>query len=98
PVGTLAWSLERTATADGGTPTVSGGKAPDSDVDGTARAGRYDVGAFEVPPPSSPTRPPDGILTVRSDQGIKSAGVFAPGGKAVGFLFHNLPLPAGPHP
>jgi hypothetical protein len=97
PAGTLPWSLERAPTAEWGTAVLAGADAPASDIDGAARAGRYDVGAFEVPPAANLPRSPDGILTIRSDQGLKSAGVFAPGGRLVGYLFHDLPLPAGPH-
>jgi hypothetical protein len=96
--GTLSWSLERAPTADWGTAVLAGVKAPESDIDGTARAGRPDAGAFEVAPPATLPRGPDGIVTVRSDAGLKSAGVFARGGRAMGYLFHNLPLPAGPYP
>ena len=62
----------------------------------TARTGRFDAGAFEVA--TTPARPADGTLTVRSDAGIKSAGIFDGNGREVAYLFHNLPLPAGEHP
>src|SRR5262249_34186909 len=94
--GTLAWSLERAPTSDWGIPELAGAKAPTLDMDGQARADRHDVGAFEVPPADAPPRPPDGTLSVRSDAGLKSAGIFAPGGREVAYLFHNLPLAAGP--
>jgi hypothetical protein len=98
PAGTLPWSLERAATADWGTARFEGVKAPETDLDGAARAGRYDVGAFEVAPPATLARAPDGTIVVRSDAGITSAGVFAADGREVAYLFHNLPLAAGPHP
>ena len=97
PSGTLPWSLERAPTSDWGAAELSGVKAPESDLDGAPRAGPFDVGAYEVAPPTTTPRPADGMLTVRSDAGLKSAGVFAPGGREVAYLFHNLPLPAGKH-
>lgn len=97
PSGTLPWSLERAVTSDWGVAELGAVKAPALDAEGAPRAGAYDLGAFEVAP-STPPRPPDGLLTIRSDPGIKSAGVFAPGGREVSYLFHNLPLPAGKHP
>jgi hypothetical protein len=97
PAGTLAWSLERAPTSDWGVPELSGVKAPETDIDGNPRAGLYDLGAYEFAPPANLPRPPDGTLTVRSGAGITSTGVFAPGGREVAYLFHNLPLPAGPH-
>ncbi len=96
PVGTLAWSLARAATTDWGVEKLGGIAAPDRDIDGRARVGRVDVGAYEVAP--APPRPADGTLTIRSDAGIKSAGVFDDRGREVSYLFHNLPLPAGDHP
>ena len=57
------------------------------------RVGRVDAGAYEVAP--APPRPADGTLTVRSDAGIKSAGIFDGQGREVAYLFHNLPLPGG---
>ena len=98
PAGTLPWSLERAATADWGTALLQGVKAPESDVDGAPRAGRYDVGAFEVAPPATFPRAPDGTISVRAERRDQERGVFAPDGREVAYLFHNLPLPAGPHP
>ncbi len=96
PTGTLAWSLARAATTDWGVAKLAGFDAPDRDIEGHARAGRFDVGAYEITP--TPSRPADGALAVRSDAGIKSAGIFDGQGREVAYLFHNLPLPAGEHP
>lgn len=97
PAGLLPWSLERGPTTDWGVVALDGIAAPKRDIDGGERVGRFDVGAYEVAPPTPP-RPADGKLTVRSDAGIKSAGLFDGRGREVAYLFHNLPLPAGDHP
>ena len=96
PTGTLAWSQARASTSDWGVAKLAGFEAPDRDIDGRTREGRYDVGAYEVAP--SPSRPADGTLAIRSDAGIKSAGIFDGQGREVSYLFHNLPLAAGEHP
>jgi nitrous oxidase accessory protein NosD len=96
PAGTLTWSLARASTTDWGVAKLGGFDAPDRDIDGHAREGRFDAGAYEMTP--TPPRPPDGTLVVRSDAGIKSAGLFDSQGREVAYLFHNLPLPAGEHP
>ena len=92
----LEWALDRAATSDWGTAELAGIKAPETDIEGSARLGRYDIGAYEVA--LMPARPPDGRLLVRDDEGTKSAGLFAPGGTEVSYLFHNLPLARGSHP
>jgi Right handed beta helix region len=98
PEGTLPWSLDRGVAADWGTAELAGVKAPEADLAGTPRAGRVDVGAFEVGPTPSPPRPADGLLTIHADAGVKSAGLFAPDGREVVLLFQDLPLPAGKIP
>jgi hypothetical protein len=98
PEGTLPWSPERVTTADWGVAELGGVKAPEADLAGVPRAGRPDVGAFEVAPPPVPPRPADGMLTIRSDDGVKGAGLFAPDGREVVRLYHDLPLRAGKHP
>src|SRR5262249_18692915 len=42
PSGTLAWSPDRTATADWGIPDIGGVAAPEADLEGHPRTGRYD--------------------------------------------------------
>ncbi len=96
PAGTLPWSLARASTTDWGVAKLDGFDAPERDIDGHPREGRFDAGAYEVTP--KPPRSPDGTLVVRSDDGIKSAGIFDGHGREVAYLFHNLPLPAGEHP
>ncbi len=96
PTGTLSWSEERAATSDWGVAKLGGFDAPDRDIDGQPRAGRFDVGVYEIAP--KPSRPADGSLVVRSDAGIKSAGIFDAQGREVAYLFHNLPLAAGEYP
>ena len=96
PSGTLGWALDRAPTSDWGTDALAGIKAPERDADGAARVGRFDVGAYEAAP--EPPRPADGRLTIRNEAGTKSAGLFAPGGYEVAYLFHDLPLPPGSYP
>jgi hypothetical protein len=93
PSGTLDWALDRATTTDWGTAELAGIQAPATDIEGVARIDRPDVGAYEVA--LTPPRPADGRFSVRDDTGLKSAGLFAPGGREVAYLFHNLPLPHG---
>jgi parallel beta-helix repeat protein len=96
PSGALSWSLARSTVSDWGVPRLGGFDAPERDIDGKTRVGHHDVGAYEMT--TDPPRPPDGTLVVRSDEGIKSAGIFDARGREVAYLFHNLPLRAGEHP
>ncbi len=96
PAGTLSWALDRAPTSDWGTEELGGIKAPERDADDASRVGPYDVGAFESAP--EPPRRADGRLTVRNPAGVKSAGLFAPGGYEVAYLFHDLPLAPGSYP
>jgi hypothetical protein len=93
PSSTLAWALDRATTADWGSADLAGFQAPALDIEGAARIDRPDVGAFELAP--IPPRPADGQFSIRGESGLSSAGLFAPGGREVAYLFHNLPLPPG---
>ena len=42
-----------------------------------------------------PAAPPDGRFTISSDDGVKSAGLFAPDNTLVSYLFQGLPLKKG---
>ena len=59
PVTVLSWALDRTATAEWGTAELGGVKAPEKDILGNPRTGRFDVGAVEtvVKPPRAPGSP-----------------------------------------
>ncbi len=94
---TLSWSLDRWPTTDWGAAELSGAKPPETDIDGSARVERVDVGACEVAPPV-PSRPADGEIAVGNDNILNSAEVFTPEGRKVADLFHDLPLPVGHHP
>jgi Right handed beta helix region len=93
PAGALEWALDRAPTSDWGAAELAGIEAPATDIEGTPRVDRYDVGAYERT--LTPPRPADGRLTVGTDGVLTSAGLFAPGGREVAYLFHNLPLPHG---
>jgi hypothetical protein len=96
PSGPLGWSLERAVTSDWGIAALGGVDAPARDIDGQARVGRPDLGAFEIA--LTPPRPADGVVKVHSGAGVTSAGVFDPQGYEVEYLFQNMPMEAGEYP
>ena len=95
PSSVLEWDPARASTSDWGVAEFAGVKAPPLDPEGKPRVGRPDVGAFESPIVARSSA--DGTFTIRGDAGVKSAGVFEPGGRLVAYLFHDLPLLKGDH-
>jgi hypothetical protein len=93
PVSVLPWALDRATTADWGVLEFAGVKASETDLLGSRRNGRPDVGAIEAVVKAP--RAADGSFTVSTDAGTKSAGVFTKDGKLISYLFHNQPLPKG---
>jgi hypothetical protein len=93
PTSPLAWSPSRATSSDWGVKELNGVQAPEKDIDGAARAGDVDAGAFEVSFPKS--RPASGTFTVPSSDGVTSAGLYTKDGNNVAMLFQNLPLRAG---
>ena len=93
PTNLLPWSQERVATSDWGVAEIDGARAPTADIEGHTRVGAPDLGVYEIAP--TPARPADGVLNVRGGEGLTSAGVFAPDGTAVTYLFQNMPLARG---
>jgi len=94
PVLALPWCLARATTADWGTAELAGFAAPPADINGNARSGGMDLGAFETT--LTAPRPPDGSFTVHGG-GVTSAGLFTPDGTLLAYLFHNLPLARARH-
>ena len=93
PISRLDWAPDRLTTSAWGVAELAGFKAPEKDIDGAARSGGFDVGAYQSPPLGGP--PPDGTLTIAGDAGTKSAGLFTRDGRLVRYLFHDLPLKKG---
>ena len=93
PEGAFDWDLGRPTTSGWGSAEFAGIKAPDRDIDGRPREGTFGVGAYEAARPDPPVA--DGSFSIRADEGLKSAGVFATDGRLVAYLFHNLPLTRG---
>lgn len=92
PVSRLDWAPWQSTASDWGTREFLANVAPEKDIDGRPRIGAVDVGAYEVPPLQAV---PDGAFTVAADEGTKSAGLFAPDGRLIRYLFHDLPLKKG---
>jgi len=93
PASRLTWAPTRPTTADWGAEELAGVGAPQTDIDGRARIGGVDVGAYEAAFPAP--REPDGTFTVQSAEGVTSAGLYTKDGVNVRFLFQNLPLAKG---
>jgi hypothetical protein len=93
PVSVLHWDPSRATTSDWGVARLAGFEAPDKDIDGAARVGAHDLGAYEAPRLPAPT--PHGTFKVADSEGTKSAGVFRPDGTLVRYLFQDLPLKKG---
>jgi hypothetical protein len=93
PVSVLDWDPSRVTTSDWGLTELAGFPAPATDIDGGARVGAIDLGAFEAPPLKA--APPDGTFEVVTDEGTKSAGIYRPDGSLVRYLFQDLPLKKG---
>lgn len=87
------WSLERASTSDWGVAEFAGATAPATDIDGAARIGAVDAGAFEIA--FKPSRPADGEFEIRGDRGTSSAGLFDRKNRLVFYLFHESPLAKG---
>ncbi len=90
PVGTFDRDIGRATSADWGAGEFAGIKAPDRDIEGKERSGRFDVGAYETDRPD-----PRLVRDPGRHTGIKSAGVFSTDGRLLAYLFHNLPLAKG---
>ena len=95
PVSRLPWSQVLATSSNWGEPALLGLPAPATDIDGNARLGDIDLGAYEVAFPAQ--RPADGSFTIESPDGMKSAGLYTADGVNVHFFFHNLPLRKGTH-
>jgi hypothetical protein len=93
PVAVLDWAPWRVTTSDWGAGELAGHKAPATDIDGHARIGAFDLGAYEAPAVAAPKA--DAEFRISGDEGTKSAGVFRLDGTLVRYLFHDLPLKKG---
>jgi hypothetical protein len=69
PISTLTWDPSRVTTADWGVTEFAGFAAPVTDIDGAARVGPPDLGAYEAPRLPAPAS--DGIFEVSDDAGTK---------------------------
>ena len=99
PAGTLPWSLERAATADWGTASCAGVRRPPSPISTVRRApggtmsGRSRLRRRRLSPGL-----PMGRFRSAPTPGSRARACSPPTAREVAYLFHNLPLPAGPHP
>ncbi len=93
PVNPMSWALDRTPVSGFGIGKFAGIDAPFTDILGARRGKSMDLGAYNTH--LTPPRPADGSFTVKSGQGITSAGVFTKDGKELCDLFENLPLAKG---
>ncbi len=96
PVSRLTWAPDRSTVSGIGVRSLAGVSAPTTDIAGAARRDRIDPGAYQTG--FAPPRAPDGALTVHSGDGVTSAGLYAPDGRLIAYLFQNLPLTKGDYP
>lgn len=96
PVTPLSWMPIRATTSDWGVRELNKLVAPARDIDGNARQGGVDLGAYEVAFPAP--RPADGRFKVQTEGGVKSAGLFTRDGTNTAWLFQNMPLARGEYP
>jgi DNA-binding beta-propeller fold protein YncE len=93
PISPLSWAPIRATSSDWGVQMLGGFTAPELDMDGHPRVDGVDLGAYEASFPAP--RPADGTFTVKSGEGITSAGLFTRDDRNVRYLFQNLPLAKG---
>ena len=93
PVSTLSWNPARSNTAGWGIAELARHRAPRSDLDGQPRVEPFGVGALEAPIATKQIA--DGQFGIDTDDGLKSAGLFTPDDRAIGYLFQGLPLKKG---
>ncbi|MHB0934801.1 MAG: right-handed parallel beta-helix repeat-containing protein [Armatimonadota bacterium] len=96
PANTLNWLQDRAVTSGWGTPTLGKVRAPKADITGQPHRFGPCAGAYEVM--VTAPRPADGAFTIRTDDGVKSAGLYDREGRNVAFLFNTLPLRKGTYP
>lgn len=93
PINTLFWAPSISVVSGWAAASASSYNAPVADIAGRQR--HQSIGAYE---PSLPAcRPPNGSFTIRSDYGVKSAGLYTTDGIRIVTLFQNLPLHQGNH-
>ncbi len=93
PVSTIAWRESHASTAGWGVREFAGVKAPLTDIRGRGRSEELDVGAYASARQDAGA--PDGQISIETDEGVKSAGVFHKDGKLLCYLFQGLPLRKG---
>jgi hypothetical protein len=93
PTTSMPWAPVRGTVSAWGVKKLAGFPAPGADISGTHRPKSPGLGAYEVS--FRVSRPADGKFTVRSGEGVTSAGLYAADGKKVASLFNNLPLAKG---
>ena len=92
PVSKVAWAPIWATTSDKGMIALNNLNAPTTDIDGNARVGNTDIGAYEVS--FDAPRKEDGTFTVKTGR-VVSAGLFDENDKLVNYLFNNELLKPG---
>ncbi len=92
-VSSMPWRPSHVVTSGWGVREFAGIKSPVSDMRGEPWGKEMDAGAFATARLNVGS--PDGKLVVKSEDGVKSAGVFRKDGRLLCYLFQGLPLHKG---
>jgi parallel beta-helix repeat protein len=92
-ISTMNWNPAIATTSNWGVKNIGSFKAPKTDINGAKRPAMQGVGAVETA--TGKLEVVDGTFKITSDEGTKSAGVFAKDNKLIRYMFKDLPLKKG---